>query len=347
MTGGEDGAAVLVGQDGCVEGADVAGDLDNFLLVHADQGTEDGLLHHVLGDRHRRHGLAGHLSQTLAGDQSASAHPVCDHLRNAHHEPAHGQGEVGLRTAPAQLLLDAGEGDDVHGQATAVAGQQAGQLQHLLLGLVGGVRVAEEMHHLQCQAALGHHVAGHRGVNAAGEQCHSTSAHTHRQAASARLRVGVDIAGKVADFQVDDQLRIVDVHLQMRVGFREQAAYVLAQLDGGHGEGLVAALGLHLEALGVFQVLVQIGTGGLEKGVRVLLAGFGTGQAHDAKQLLHGLPCAVQIAGLLQRFHVDDGLTGDGADAAVGVEAALEVAHQPLFKATAVQAFQDDLAHLQ
>ena len=157
----------------------------------------------------------------------------------------------------------------------------------------------------------------------------------------------MDIAGKVADFQVDNQLRIVDVHLQVGIGFREQTAYVLAQLDGGHGEGLVAAFGLHLEALGVFQVLIQIGAGGLEKGVRVLLAGFGTGQAHDAEQLLHGLPCAVQITGLLQGLHVDDRLAGDGAEAAVGVETALEVAHQPLFKPASVQAFQDDLAHLQ
>ena len=133
------------------------------------------------------------------------------------------------------------------------------------------------MYHLQRQAALGHHIAGNWGVNAAGEQCHSTSAHAYRQAASARFRVGMDVTGKVPNFQVDDQFRIVNVHFQMRIGFREQTAYILTQLDGSHGEGLVAALGLYFEALGVFQILIQIGTGGLKKGVRILLAGFGTG----------------------------------------------------------------------
>ena len=146
---------------------------------------------------------------------------------------------------------------------------------------------------------------------------------------------------------MDDQFRIVNVHFQMRIGFREQTAYILTQLDGSHGEGLVAALGLYFEALGVFQILIQIGTGGLKKGVRILLAGFGAGQTHNAEQLLHGLPCAVQITGLLQRFHIDDGLAGDGAEAAVGVETALKVAHQPLLKPAAVQTLQDDLAHLQ
>ena len=42
MGRGEDGAAVLIGQDARLEGIDVAGRLDDLGLVHADEGAEDG-----------------------------------------------------------------------------------------------------------------------------------------------------------------------------------------------------------------------------------------------------------------------------------------------------------------
>ena len=96
----------------------------------------------------------------------------------------------------------------------------------------------------------------------------------------------MDVAGEVPDLQVDRQLRIVDIHLQVGIGLGQQSAHVLAQLNGGHGEGLIAALGLHLKALGAAQLIVQIGAGRPEKGVRILLAGLGPGQGRHAEELL-------------------------------------------------------------
>ena len=44
VTGGEHRAAVLIGQNGGIEGADMAGDADDLLLIHAEEGWLKPLL---------------------------------------------------------------------------------------------------------------------------------------------------------------------------------------------------------------------------------------------------------------------------------------------------------------
>ncbi len=84
------------------------------------------------------------------------------------------------------------------------------------------------MDHLQCDAPLGNHPTGHRGVDAPGEQRDGPAVDAHGQAARPRLRVGVDIGGVVPDLDVDCQLRVVNVHFQIAVGLMELAAHILA-----------------------------------------------------------------------------------------------------------------------
>ena len=74
MPGGKHGAAVLVGQDGGLKGADLPGDADDLLLVHAHHraGGWAGGTRRV-GGGHGLHGLAGHLAQALAGDHGPRA----------------------------------------------------------------------------------------------------------------------------------------------------------------------------------------------------------------------------------------------------------------------------------
>ena len=148
MAGGKHGAAVLIGQDGGVIGADLPGDLHDLLLVHAHNGAQDGDADHLAGDGHGVHGLAGHLAQTLAGDQGLGPAPLGHRLGNAHHKAAHDDGEQLLGAGAAQLLLNGGEGDHMDGEVAAPGGEQPGQLQHLLLGLGRGVGVREEVDHL-------------------------------------------------------------------------------------------------------------------------------------------------------------------------------------------------------
>ena len=109
---------------------------------------------------------------------------------NAHHEAAHDDGEQLLRAGAAQLLLDGGEGHHVDGEPPGPGGEQAGQLQHFLLGLERGVGIGEEVDHVQGHPPLCDHPTGHRGVDAPGEQRDGPAVDAHRQAAGAGLGLG-------------------------------------------------------------------------------------------------------------------------------------------------------------
>ncbi len=155
------------------------------------------------------------------------------------------------------------------------------------------------MDHLQGHPPLGDHPGGHRGVDPPGQQGDRPAVDAHRQAARPRLRVGVDEGGVVPDLDVDGELRVVDVHLQIGVQVVQLSPHILAELDGGHGEGLVRPLGLHLKGAGDGQLVPQVFPGGGQNGVLVLVTGPGPGQTHHAEHLFQGLPGPVHVAASL------------------------------------------------
>ena len=327
MAGGEHGAAVLVGQDGGLKGADVTGDADDLLLVHADHRPQNGQVRHVAADGQGVHGLAGHLAQALAGDQGAAVQVLGQGVRQAHHEPAHNQGEMILRAIAANLLLNLGKGDNGDVQPPAPGHQLPGQLENLFPGLLAGIGGRGKVDHLQLHAPLGDHITGHRGVDAAGQQAHGPAAHADGQAACGGLGGGVDIGGLLPDLHIHRQLRVVDVHRQVGEGLVQVSAHPLAQLDGAHGEGLVRPLALHLEAAGRRQGIAQIGLGGFQNGLLLLGAGQGPGHGDDAENLLAGGIGPGQVAGLLRRLHIDGALLGVHPELAEPAGAAADIAH--------------------
>ena len=327
MAGGEHGAAVLIGQNGGFKRADVPGDADDLLLVHADNGPQHRQVRHVAADGQGIHGLAGHLAQALTGDQGAAVQVLGQGVRQAHHEPAHNQGEVILRAIAADLLLDLGKGDNGDIQPPAPGHQLPGQLEDLFPGLLTGIGGRGKVDHLQLHAPLGDHIAGHRRVDAPGQQAHGPAAHADGQAACGRLRRGVDIRLLLPDLYIHRQVRVVNVHRQVGEGLVQVAAYPLAQLDGGHGEGLVCPLALHLEAPGRRQGIAQIGLGGFQNGLLLLGAGQGPGHGDDAENLLAGGIGPGQVAGLLRRLHIDSALLGIYPEPAEPGGAAADIAH--------------------
>ncbi|MPN03507.1 hypothetical protein SDC9_150737 [bioreactor metagenome] len=213
MPGGKHGAAILVGEDGGLKGADVAGQADDLLLVHSDHRTQHRQGAHRLGALHGPHSLGGHLPQGFPRDQGAGPRAPGDVLRDAHHKPAHEYGEQLLGAVAAQLLLHLGKGHHMHREPAAPAAENAAQLQHLFLGLGRGVGVAEKMHQLGHRAPLGHHPDGHGAVDAPGKQTGRPAAHAQGQAAGAGLRVGVDEGGGLPHLQMNRYLRMVHIYL--------------------------------------------------------------------------------------------------------------------------------------
>lgn len=187
---------------------------------------------------------------------------------------------------------------------------------------------------------LGDHPGGHRGVDASGQQGDRPAVDAHRQAARPGLGLGVDVGGVVPHLDIHGELRVVDVHLQIVIGLVELAAHILAELDGGHGEGLVRPLGLHLEGFGGAQLGIQEFFGGGQNGVLVLLTGPGQRQARDAEHLLQGLVGPQHVAAVVLGFHIGGRLAGVHPELAVGVEAAVDVGLELVLKAAAVQTLQ-------
>ena len=347
MTGGEDGAAVLVREDGGFVGADLTGDADDFHLVGADEGAQDRQGGHVLGDAQRHHGLTGHLAQRFAGDQSVSAGLFGHGLGNAHHEAAHDEGEVFLGAVSADFLLDLGEGDHMDQHPAAVGGQILCQLDHLVLCLLGGVGRRFEVDHLQLHAAAGDHPAGNGGVQTAGEEAYGTAAGAHWQTACAGNGGRVDIGCLLADLHIDRQVRLVHVHGHMGKGLGQLAAHGLRDLDGVEVEQFVGALALHLEGAGGGKLVGQVGLGGLHDGVDVLLAGDGPGDGHHAEDLLGSLVGGLHITVVLLRLHVDGTLTDVDLKTAAGLHAVAHGLDQLILKGAAVQTLQNHFAQLQ
>ena len=234
-----------------------------------------------------------------------------------------------------------------------VGHQQPGQVQHLLLGLRGGVGIGVVVDHVHDDPPLGDHPGGHRGVDAPGQQGQGPAPHAHGEAPRPRLRVGVDVCVEIPHLHMDRQLRVAHVRRQMRVAVVELSPNVLGQLDGGHGEGFVRPLGLHLKRFGGLELVPQVLHRALDDLVLVLGAGLGPAHSHRPEHLAHGLPGALKVGVFVQGLHVGGGLAGIHLKRTVFFQPPLGVAHQFLLKAPAVQALehhfslleQDDLCH--
>ena len=347
MLRGEYGAAVLVGEDRGLKGVDLTGDRHNFLLIHADAGTEHRQVAHRAGNGHGGHGLAGNLTERLTGDEGAAAVLDSYALGNAHHKAAHDEREQLLMALVADLLLNVGERHDHNAHAAAPCGQLAAQLKHLLLGALGRIRIAEKVDAAQLQTALGHHPAGNRGVNAAGEQQRCTTVRADRHAARTRNRTGVNKGVLFAHFNVYDEVGMVHIRTNIREQISKLAADVLADFGGGHREFLVAALGLDLKCLCRGKIGCQIVLCGRNDALERLFradscAGDGRKAEHTACAL-HNRIC-VRI---VRNLYINDRLAhGDLAVCNVR-HAALEVFQQTILEGFAVESLEDDLTALE
>ena len=198
----------------------------------------------------------------------------------------------------------------------------------------------------KAHAALCNHVGGDRAVDAAGEQGQSYAIGAHGHAACTGHGGSVDIGCQIAYLNVYGKLRIVHVNCGVGEGLGKLTAHILAQLDAGHGEGLVAALGLNLEALCAEHILAQILLGKGHDGVLVLFAGGGADDGNDAEDLTQNLHGGVHIGAVVLALNVDGRLEAVYLEFADLFQTAADVGLKLLLKSAAVQALEHQLAQL-
>ncbi len=157
----------------------------------------------------------------------------------------------------------------------------------------------------------------------------------------------MDIGRQVPHLDMHGELRLMDVHRRIGIGLAELAAHVLAKLYAGHGEGLVAALGLNLEAPCPLHILPEIVYGQSRDGVLVLCAACGPGQIDYAENLFQRVKGGIHVLAVAPRLHIHRGLETVDPKAANGRQTAADVAHKLQLEAFAVQSLQHQLPKME
>ncbi len=210
---GEELAAVLVGDDGDVVGANPPGLVDDLLLVHPHERPQHRHARGSCDDGHVVQGLRRHLSDRLAGDQGARARVAGDALGDAqHHAPVdhHAQRR---RHGQHDLALQLAEGHEVQARPHLVARQHLRHLTDFLLRRPRQERVAVEVHQHHRAAPLHQPQGGDGRIDAAREQSRHAPADAGRQAAGT-LHLVEMVEGRILqELDTDRERPAVEIHL--------------------------------------------------------------------------------------------------------------------------------------
>ena len=340
MRRGEDGAAVLVGQDAGLKGVDVACRLHDLGLVHADERAQDGQILRSIGALQGLDSLAGHLSQTLAGNKGFAALLFGNNVGNAHHAAAHQHREQHIRSIIPDVLLRLGVGHDEQIGAARIDAGELRQCLHLELCALRSVRRRRKVDVVQCQTALCHAVSCHGAVDAARQHVQRTAAGAHGQTALTGYFRAVNIRAVITNFYDHLKIRVMHIYLEVVVLAQQVSAQLPHQFRAGHGVGLVGAAGFHLEGADAVQTGTEVILSGLADGVKVLVADHGAAERRKAEHLAHPVKGEVHIHVLFLRLHVKGGLGAVDLELAHGLEPVAQNFHHRRLELVAVEAFQ-------
>ena len=322
----------------------MAGGLNDLGLVHADERAQDGQVLCGVSALQGLDGLAGHLSQALAGDQCFAALPLCDDVGNAHHAAAHEHREQHIGGVIPDVFLRFGVG---HHKQVGTAGIDAGELGQSLnfeFCALRSIRRGRKMNVVQGQTALCHAVSCHRAVDAAGQHIQGAAAGAHGQTTLTRYFRAVNIRTVITDLHDDLELGVVHVHLEVVVLAQQVGAQLPHQLRAGHGVALVRTAGLHLEGADAVQAGTEVLLGGLADGVKVLVADHGAAEGRQTEHLAHPVEGQVHVHVLFLRLHVEGGLGAVHLELAHGLEPVAQDLHHGRLELVAVEAFQGHFA---
>ena len=200
------------------------------------------------------------------------------------------------------------------------------------------------MHGRQLHTALGHHIGGHRRINAAGDHDGCLAAGAHRHAAGARQLPGVQIRTEIADLHRDLQIRLVDIHLQMRKMLQHIAAYLPADLRRGQGKLLIRSLGFHLEGGTVLQGIAKILHRRLLDRLQRFFGHTRPRKGGNAKHPRNTIAGFVQIRCSILRLNIDRGLCAAHGKLPRAAQTVSQIAHQRLFKGSAIKPLKRQFA---
>ena len=193
---------------------------------------------------------------------------------------------------------------------------------------------------LYLHAPLGNHICRNRRVNATTEQAHSPSANAGGKATCTGLSRTMDISSQITHFHIHRIGRLVHVYLACRMSFRQSASDFPGNLYGVHRETLIGTFGFHLKGRSAIQIVTQVFLYRIIYLINILIAGAAAAQAHQAKNAVASLPCAIYISHFVHRLHIYCGLHQIHIKIAVGFHTAAHILPQLILKLAFICAFQ-------
>ena len=194
------------------------------------------------------------------------------------------------------------------------------------------------MHCRDLQAALGHHVAGHRAINTAGEQQQGPPAGPHGDAARAGQLIGVDIGALLPDLHGNGDLGLLHLYLEVMEAGKQVPAQLPADLRAFHREGFIAALGLHLKGAGSGKLFGKVFRGGGADDRKVLFHHAALGHGHNAEYRLQAAHRLIHVHALGEGLHIGGGLGMPDLEFPQRLQAAAGIFGHDIFKGAAVEA---------
>ena len=152
---------------------------------------------------------------------------------------------------------------------------------------------------VQTHAALGHHVSGYGGINAARQEQKSLTVGADRQAARPLELTRVDVCAVLTHLDTDGDLGIVNIDTHPRTAGKDHAADLARDLGRTESKCLIGALGLDLKGLFIAQEVGNILTGDRLDALHALLRHRGSADSDNAEHLAGGFKHALKIGRLV------------------------------------------------
>ena len=273
------------------------GDRNDVFFIESDQGTEHRHRADLVGRRQAGNRLACHLADALAGNQAEAACLFRNPFRNSHHVTAHDDSQLVMRALFIDIKLDVCKVHHIQVDGTCIPGHLFRQFHHLLLRALTGIGRRMEIDRVDLDAALCHHIACHRAVDAAGEQKHGFSVCAHRHTARTGNHIGIQV-NLLTDLHMQHQIRLVYIHPHIREGVQNLRAKLRVHLHGSHGIGFAGTLCVNLEGFVAVPAvpLFQIGHHVLSQLLKALVfQNHHRADSHDTEYPAHGVHRVVVV----------------------------------------------------
>ena len=159
-----------------------------------------------------------------------------------------------MRALLINIKLDIGKIHNMQLDHSGIRGYYPGQIHHLLFSPLRGIRRSMEIDRLYHDASFCYHVACHRRIYTAGKQQHGLSVGAYRHSTGPRYHPCeyIDI---MPYFYINDKIRIMHIHMGLRICRKHIIAHVLIYGIGGHRIVLIRPSCLDLKGELSFRML--------------------------------------------------------------------------------------------